>query len=388
MNIKKIIADNSELITDMRRDLHRIPELGMQEKKTSAYIEQKLSQLKLEIQCNIAGHGIVGLLKTGRPGPTILIRADMDALPINEETNLPFSSNHPGKMHACGHDGHMAIGLGVATILSKIEHQLSGTIKFVFQPAEEGPGGAKPMIEAGVLENPKVDFITGCHIWPNIPIGTVGVKKGPLMAASDLFDLLIKGVGSHGATPHLGVDTLEVATQIVGALQRIVSRQINPLIPAVVTIGSFHSGSTYNIIPSVAEIKGTVRTFDKTTWNELPKRIKKIVDGICQAMGAEYELNYRSKYPLVINDSYAADIVIKASCQTVGEENTIVPEMSMCAEDVSYFLEQVKGCFFFLGAGNANNKPLHNSRFDFEETVLATGVEVICRTAISVLARQ
>ena len=239
-DIHQRLKEHRDLIIQTRRDLHRIPETAFTEKKTAAYLERYLSNIDLEIETGIALNGIVAIMKTGRPGPTILFRADMDALPIAESTDhLPFASTHDGVMHACGHDGHMAMVLGAATILNHFRERLCGNIKFLFQPAEEGPGGAKPMIDAGVMQNPQVDFAFGCHVWPDIPEGTIGVRSGSFMAAMDRFDLIIIGKGGHGAMPHVCVDALEVGTQVVNALQRVVSRQSDPLKPTVVTVGTF-----------------------------------------------------------------------------------------------------------------------------------------------------
>ncbi|MBU0732983.1 MAG: amidohydrolase, partial [Proteobacteria bacterium] len=285
VNIKEFVNEHKDLIINTRRDLHRIPETAYTEKKTSSYVADYLSREKLEVKTGIAQYGVVGLMKTGRPGATLMIRADMDALPITETTGLPFSSTHEGAMHACGHDGHMAMVLGSATVLNKIKEKLNGTIKFLFQPAEEGPGGAKPMIDAGVMENPKVDYSIGCHLWPDIPDGTIGVRAGAFMAAMDRFDIEIIGKGGHGAMPHLCVDALEVGSQVINALQRVVSRHMNPLSPAVVTIGSFRAGSTFNVIPGEAHMCGTTRTFDLKIWDSWEKRIEKIVRGVCESMG-------------------------------------------------------------------------------------------------------
>jgi len=223
-DIHQRIKDHKDVIFKTRRDLHRIPEIAFTEKKTAAYLRQYLSGIDLEVEAGIALNGIVAIMKTGRPGPTTLFRADMDALPITESTNLPFTSTHDNVMHACGHDGHMAMVLGAATILDQFRERLSGNIKFLFQPAEEGPGGAKPMIDAGVMKDPPVDYVFGCHVWPDIPEGTIGVRSGPFMAAMDRFDIRVIGKGGHGAMPHECVDALEVGTQVVNVLQRIVRR--------------------------------------------------------------------------------------------------------------------------------------------------------------------
>lgn len=385
MDIKKLVRENRELIVKTRRDLHLIPEPAYTEKKTSTYVAEYLKKEGLDLRTGIAKYGVVGMMDTGRPGPTLMIRSDMDALPITEETGLEFASTHDGAMHACGHDGHMAMVLGAVTALNNIKDKLNGVIKFLFQPAEEGPGGAKPMIEEGVMENPKVDYSAGCHLWPAITEGTIGVKSGPLMAAMDRFDIKIIGRGGHGAMPHLCLDALEVGTQVINSLQRIVSRQMDPLQPSVVTVGSFHAGSTFNVIPGEAEMCGTTRTFDHDIWNSWQERIDKIVRGVCESMGATYELKYTKGYPPLLNDESMTQVVQRCAEAVIGKENVFEPEQTMGGEDMAFYLEKSKGCFFFLGTGREGCAPIHNSKFDFNEDVLLLGAETYCRIALDLL---
>ena len=385
VDIRQLVSEHKELVINTRRDLHRIPETAYTEKKTSAYVAEYLNREGLEVQTGIATYGVVALLKTGRPGPTLLLRADMDALPVTEETGLAFASTHEGVMHACGHDAHTAMVLVAATVLNRIKDELNGTIKFLFQPAEEGPGGAKPMIDEGVLENPKVDYAIGCHVWPEIPQGTIGVRSGAFMAAMDRFDIKIIGRGGHGAMPHMCVDALEVGTQVVSALQRISSRQMNPLDPAVVTVGMFHAGTAFNIIPGDAKLSGTTRTFNLDIWNSWGERLEKVVRGVCESMGAEFELKFSKGYPPTINNDSMAEVVRRCAQKVVGEDNVVEPERTMGGEDMSYFLQQSKGCFYALGVGREGFAPVHNPRFDFNEDVLALGVETHCRIALDLL---
>jgi amidohydrolase len=369
----------------VRRDLHRIPEPAYTEEKTSAYVAEYLEKEGFQIQTGIAQYGVVALMETGRAGKTLLIRSDMDALPVQEETGLDFASTHNGAMHACGHDGHMSMVLTTATALKRIKDDLKGHIKFLFQPAEEGPGGAKPMIEQGVMENPPVDYAVGCHLWPGIPEGSIGIKAGPLMAAMDRFDLKIIGKGGHGAMPHLCVDALEVGTQVINALQRIVSRQMNPLSPTVVTVGRFQAGSAFNIIPEVAEMCGTTRTFDREIWLSWPERIEQVVRGVCESMGAQYNLQYTQGYPPLLNDEEMAQWVRQCAIDVVGEQKVVEPEPTMGGEDMAFYLEKAKGCFFFLGVGREGCASLHNPKFDFNEDVLPLGVETYCRLGFELL---
>lgn len=385
--ITSLIQKYGDTIVSLRRDLHRIPETAYTESKTAAYVADYLRRIGLQVDTGIARFGVLGSQTGMGPGKTLMLRSELDALPIVEATGLPFVSNHPGAMHACGHDGHMAMVLGAATVLSEMTDQLAGTIKYVFQPAEEGPGGAKPMIDEGVMENPRVDYALGCHLWPGIEEGRVGVKTGPLMAAMDRFDLTIKGAGGHGAMPHLCIDAIDVGAQVVNALQRIVSRQMNPLKPTVVTVGQFTAGSAFNIIAEEAHLSGTTRTFDPDVWRSWPERIDRIVKGICQSTGAAYELDYQPGYPVTINDAWMAELVRQVAASVVGTENVVDPEPTMGGEDMSFYLERSKGCFFFLGVGRENGAPLHNPKFDFNEENLLTGVELYCRAAIRLLGK-
>jgi amidohydrolase len=383
VNVKEIVQEHKEQIVGIRRELHQIPETAYTEKKTSAWVADRLKAAGLEVRTGIAKFGVVGLLRTERPGPTLMIRADMDALPVTEQTGLPFSSAHAGAMHACGHDAHMAMVLGAALVLSKMKESLKGNVKFIFQPAEEGPGGAKPMIDEGVMENPRVDYAVGCHLWPGIPEGTIGVKAGPVMAAMNRFDIRIIGSEGHGAMPHLCVDALEVGTQVVNALQRIVSRHMNPMKPTVVSIGAFHAGKAFNIIPGEAEMCGTTRTFDLEVWNSWEARMRKILQGVCDSMGARFELKFEFGYPPTINDPFMADLVGRCAEEVVGPGKVVEPEPTMGGEDMSYYLQKAKGCFFFLGVGRPGCAPLHNAKFDFNEDVLLLGVETYCRIALA-----
>jgi amidohydrolase len=288
-------------------------------------------------------------------------------------------------MHACGHDGHMAMALGAARILNRLKHALNGSIKFLFQPAEEGPGGAKRMIDAGVMEDPRVDYSVGCHVWPSLPQGSIGVKAGPLMAAMDRFDITIKGKGGHGAMPHLCVDALDTGLQVINALHRIVSRQMDPLMPTVVTVGSFHSGTAFNIIPAKADISGTTRTFDREVWKSWPVRIETVVSGVCRSMGADYELIYGPGIPPLTNDASMARVVRECAEHVVGPQHAVEPEPTMGGEDMAFYLERSKGCFFFIGTGYEGCAFLHSPRFDFSEDVLPSGVEMFCRIALTLL---
>ncbi len=366
-----------------RRRLHQRPELGFKEKLTADFVSQKLQAWGIEHQTGIAKTGIVATIKSDRPGPVLAIRADMDALPIQEENDVSYRSQHDGVMHACGHDGHTAIALGTASYLSGHRQDFSGTVKMIFQPAEEGPGGAKPMIEEGALKNPDVEAIIGLHLWNNLPLGTVGVRSGALMGAVECFRVQILGRGGHGAMPDQTIDSVVVSAQIVNALQTIVARNVNPLESAVVTVGELHAGTAMNVIADTARMSGTVRYFNPALEDYIGKRIEEIIAGVCQSHGANYELDYWRLYPPVINDAQIAELVRSVASEVVETPAGIMPTcQTMGGEDMSFFLQEVPGCYFFLGSANPEKDlayPHHHPRFDFDETALGMGVEMFVR---------
>ncbi|NJR52066.1 MAG: amidohydrolase [Leptolyngbyaceae cyanobacterium CSU_1_3] len=365
-----------------RRQLHQRPELGFCEHITAALIAQKLTEWGIDHQTGVAETGVVATIVGHRSGPVLAIRADMDALPIQETNEVPYKSQHDGKMHACGHDGHVTIALGTAYYLSQ-HRDFSGTVKIIFQPAEEGPGGAQPMIKAGVLKAPDVDAIVGLHLWNQLPLGTVGVRSGALMAAVETFHCQILGKGGHGAIPQQTIDSILVASQVVNALQTIVARNIDPIESAVVTVGEFHGGTALNVIANSARLSGTVRYFNPSYASYFAARIEQVIAGVCQSHGAKYELEYCSLYPPVINDETITALV-RSIAQTVVESPLgIVPNcQTMGGEDMSFFLQEVPGCYFFLGSANSEKGldfPHHHPRFDFDEAALGLGVEIFVR---------
>lgn len=370
-------------LVEWRRRIHQRPELGFQEKLTAEFVAQKLSEWGIEHQTGVAETGIVATITGEQPGPVLGIRADLDALPIQEENQVPYRSQHDGIMHACGHDGHTAIALGTAYYLAQHRQDFRGTVKFIFQPAEEGPGGAQPMISAGVLKNPDVEAIIGLHLWNNLPLGTVGVRDGALMAAVELFRCTLFGKGGHGAMPHQTIDAIVLSAQVVNALQTIVARNVDPIRSAVVTVGELHAGSANNVIADSAKMSGTVRYFDPAFEGYFGKRIEEIIAGVCQSHGGKYELDYWQFYPPTINDARIAELVRSVAAEVVETPAGVVPEcQTMGGEDMSFFLQAVPGCYFFLGAANSEqglDYPHHHPRFDFDETALAMGVELFVR---------
>jgi amidohydrolase len=377
----EIRALQSHLVV-WRRHIHQRPELGFQEQLTAEFIAEKLEEWGIPHETGIAKTGIVATIEGNRPGKVLAIRADMDALPIQEENQVPYRSQHDGKMHACGHDGHVTIALGTAYYLSQ-HPDFAGTVKIIFQPAEEGPGGAKPMIDAGVLSNPDVDAIVGLHLWNQLPVGTVGVRTGALMAAVEIFELTIQGKGGHGAIPQQTIDSIVVASQVVNALQTIVARNIDPIESAVVTVGEFHAGTAHNVIADSAQLMGTVRYFNPNYAGYFEKRLEQVIAGICQSHGATYELKYHSLYPPVINDGAIADLVRSVAETVIESPIGVVPNcQTMGGEDMSFFVQTVPGCYFFLGSANPKKGldfPHHHPRFDFDEIALGMGVEIFVR---------
>lgn len=381
--IRPAIRELQTKLVEWRRRFHKYPELSFQENLTADFVAQKLTEWGIKHRTQVAKTGIVATIESNHPGKVLAIRADMDALPIQEENEVSYRSQHDGIMHACGHDGHTAIALGTAYYLAQNKDKFQGTVKIIFQPAEEGPGGAKPMIEEGALKNPDVDAIIGLHLWNNLPLDTIGVRDGALMAAVECFKCKILGRGGHGAIPQQTVDSIVVGSQIVNALQTIVSRNISPLDSAVVTVGEFQGGTALNVIADTVKMSGTVRYFNPKLEGFINKRIEEIISGICQSYGAKYELDYWQLYPPLINNSRMAELVKSAALEVVKTPLGVVPEcQTMGGEDMSFFLQEVPGCYFFLGSANPEKGldfPHHHPRFNFDENVLGMGVEIFVR---------
>jgi amidohydrolase len=378
-----------DLLIRTRRDLHRHPELGFQEHRTAGIVAERLRAAGYEVRTGVAETGVIGTLRGGAgEGPTLLLRADMDALPIEEECAHDFTSSHAGVMHACGHDAHVAIGLAVAERLARTREGWGGTVRYVFQPAEEGGGGALRMVEEGVLEG--VDAALGLHVWTGIESGVVGVVPGPFMASAGTFEITVRGRGGHGALPHETIDAVLVGSQVVVALQSIVSRNVSPLESAVVSVATFQAGTAQNVIADTARLTGTVRAFDVDACAELPRRIERVVAGVCSALGAEYSFDYLQDTPPTINDPALADAVRLAALEVVGAERVRTdPDVrTMASEDFGEFLLRVPGCYFFVGARNEARgaiHPHHSPRFNLCEDALPVAVDVLERAARRVL---
>lgn len=372
----------------MRRDFHQHPELAFQEVRTSAKLAEFLEGLGLEVTRGVAGTGLVARLKGARPGKTVLVRADMDALPIQEASGVPYSSQTPGVMHACGHDGHAAIAAHVAAVLVRQRESLEGEVRFVFQPAEEIVAGARPMVEAGVLEG--VDRVVGLHLYSLMPAGQVGVRPGPSMAAADAFTLHLRGRGAHAAMPHEGVDTVLMAAHTVVALQSLVSRETDPIKTAVVTIATVQAGEgAHNVIPETAVLKGTLRTFEPELRERLMRRIAELAQGIAAAMGGSAWVEWKPGSPAVVNDPDLVERFRQVAKEVVGEERVLEVPPVMGGDDMAEFLNRRPGVYFWLGAGSSSpdqNRPHHHPGFWIDdERALPLGVELLTRTVLDFL---
>jgi len=379
--LQQEIEENfGEKIVALRRDIHREPELGFDTVKTAEKVLAALDGLPLDIETGVARNGIVATLRGEGDGPIVALRADMDALPMKEQTGLPFASETEGRMHACGHDGHTSMLVGAAHALSGMGDRLGGTVKFVFQPAEEGGGGGRVMVDEGVADD--VSSIFALHLWPGLPFGKVATKAGPIMAAADAFEMEIRGSGGHGAMPHLAADAVVIAAQVVTALQILVSREVDPVEPTVLTVGEIRAGTAFNIIPEKAHLGGTVRTLNPDLRERMPERIEAVASGIAQGMRGDANLDYTFSYPVTVNDEAAAARVLSVAEDLLGGQSALeVPDPSMAAEDFAFFLEKVPGAFIWLGVGE-DVSGLHTPKFAFDEEVLPRGSALLAALAL------
>ncbi len=377
-----------------RRDFHSHPEVGFQEVRTAGIVADHLRSLGLEVNTGVGKTGVVAVIEgedLPDNAPTVLLRFDMDALPIQEENDIPYRSRHDGVMHACGHDGHTAIGMGVAQVLVNRRRHLAGRVKLAFQPAEEGLGGALAMIEEGALENPRPEATFGLHLWSRLPLNQVVAQAGPLWASAGMFRLVVHGRGGHGATPHDTIDATLVASQIVVAWQSIVARNIDPTQTAVLSVGTFRSGDAYNVISPRAELTGTIRSFDPAVDAQLKERMQEVAEGICAAFGATCELSFSAQVPATVNSEAGAQLMQEVATQIVGSEQVTQITPMMVAEDVSEFLNRAPGCFILVGAWDPSgppNSPHHSPTFDFDERMLPTGVALLAGAAVTYLKRR
>lgn len=393
LNIIDLVKEKEAEIIRIRRDLHQIPELQLNMPKTVAYICSELDTMHVPYQKLINGNAIVAQINGYTQGRCIAIRSDMDGLPIKEDTGLPFSSKHDGCMHACGHDGHIAMALGTSMILKNLSPYFKGCVKILFQPGEEYPGGALPMIEAGCLEHPKVDAIIGSHegyMYPGLEKGKIGISYGTLFASMDRFQIDIIGKGAHGAQPHISIDPIPIACEIVSALQKIISREISPTTNALISVCQIHGGNAQNIIPERVFMEGTVRSADESIRKFIAKRINEISNGIAYSYRASCNVIYEYKYPAVINDKHFTEFFVKNTKELFGEDcMTEITVPTMAGEDMAFFLQKVPGTFFLLSnpviAADGAIYPHHSPKFDVDETLFYKGSAAVLNTVLKYL---
>lgn len=380
ITIPERLVDDIVLI---RRDLHMHPELGFQEHRTAGIVADRLRRLGFDVHEGIGKTGVVGVLRGTKPGRTIMLRADMDALPIAEERDHAYRSQADGRMHACGHDGHVAILLGAASLIADRKDEIAGTVCLVFQPAEEGLGGARMMIEDGLFERFGIERAYGLHLASKYPTGVLGFREGSMYASSDSIEINVNGIGGHGSAPHDTIDPIYTAANFITSVQQVVSRQIDPLEPAVVTIGAIHAGTTHNVIPRTCRLLGTVRAFGEDVRARMPERIERVLRACCDASGATYDFEYLWRYPVTANDAAQTTYARGLATQLRGDDRVVEAAQLMGAEDFSFYAQRVPACFYTVGcAGDeSTSHPHHSSLFDIDERALPTGVAMMTALA-------
>jgi amidohydrolase len=388
-SVEQLVQAATDDLVELRRDFHAFPELAYKERRTASRIAARLRELGLdEVREGVGQTGVVGRLRGRGDGRVVALRADIDALPLQEESSAPYASRHPGVMHACGHDGHTAILLTAARVLTELREQFDGEVRFIFQPAEELGNGAPGMLTDGALAEPRPQAVFGLHLWNNLPTGIVGVRDGPLFANTDEIDIIIRGAGGHGAMPHQTVDPIVIAAQVVTALQTMVSRETAPSEPAVVSICSIHGGTAFNIIPPEVHLLGTVRTFTDELQAQMKRRIGDLVQGIARSMGGDCDYVYRSPCPAVVNDPAASGLVRRVATRAFGAERVTTPAQTMGGDDMSFFLREVPGSYVFLGTANPSLRsvaPHHHPKFDIDEAALPVGARLLSEVALEFL---
>jgi amidohydrolase len=385
--IHQITLELLPSITDIRHKLHAMPELAYQEHHTSGLIKEVLSKTPVKVQKPFIGTDVVGILDGEESGKNVTLRADIDALPLQEKTNLPYASKIPGLMHGCGHDGHIAILLGTAMVLSQVRESIKGNVRFVFQPGEEVVAAGKKLVDCGVLENPHADFVLALHAWPGLPAGQLSTKSGSVMAAAEFFKIVIQGKGGHGSQPQNTIDPIPVAAKTIETLQSIVSRMIDPLHPTVISVCRIAGGDNPNVIPDNVEIEGTVRYYDRILGNKIPELIENTVQGLCRIFGASYEFEYNKSYIPTVNYREAVKFAEKMAIKWLGKESwTPLRRPSMAGEDFAFYLEKHNGALVMLGNGK-KSPILHNPNFNFNDNALKSGIIFLAGTTLDYLAR-
>ncbi|MDW2886875.1 amidohydrolase [Exiguobacterium artemiae] len=385
--VEEMVEQLFPVMVERRRYLHQHPELSFHEVDTPKFIADRLTELGIEVRTGVGGRGVVGTIRGGKPGKTVALRADFDALPIQDEKTVGYRSTVPGVMHACGHDGHTATLLAVAEILVRQKEQLAGNVVLIYQHAEEVvPGGARDMVADGCLDG--VDVIFGTHLWSTTKLGTIGYRIGPVMAAADKFELTLFGRGGHGAKPHETIDAVVLGATVVKELQSIVSRRLDPLQQAVLTIGTLHAGNTFNVIADSAELTGTIRTFDPEVAEQIVREMERTIKGVCDAAGATYSFTYERGYPAVVNHPEETNLLRTVASDIMGADHVFEIAPTMGGEDFAYYLQQVPGTFFFTGAGDETFYPHHHPKFDFEEQAMQHAARILIEVTLRYLERS
>ena len=387
-NVAEGVAELKEELIATRRDLHRHPETAFQERRTSELVAARLESFGYHVQRGIAETGVVGLLEGDEAGPTVMIRADIDALPIQEPEDRPYSSLSPGKMHACGHDGHTSVGLAVAELLSHHRQAMKGNVKLVFQPAEEIIAGAKRMLDEGVMKDPKVDRVLSFHMWPSLPVGKVVAQAGTIFSSVDEIRIDVKGRGGHGGLPHLSVDPIVIASHVVLALQDVLSREVAPDQAAVLGFGIIRGGSQFNIVAEEVELTGNIRTFDETNRSFMLQRVQEISTAVAGGLRGEAVFHHVKGSPSVVNDAEVAKIVAEVAAGVVGGENVVAIPPATVGDDAAYFLNEAPGCYFLMGCANSQRgivAPLHSPDFDIDEEVLPLATRILTEATLRFL---
>jgi len=384
-NIAQDVAELRDQLIAARRDFHRNPELSFQERRTAEIVARRLEGLGWKVKRGVAETGVVGLLEGSRPGRTVMLRVDIDALPIQEPGDRPYSSQVNGVMHACGHDGHTAVGLAVAELLGMYRDSIKGQVKLVFQPAEEIMSGARRMIEEGVMKDPVVDRVLSFHLWSGLPVGQVVSQPGPIFSSADEIRIAVKGKGGHGGMPHLSVDPILIACHVVTALQTVLSREIAPTQAAVLGFGTIHGGTAFNIVSDQVELTGTVRTLDDSVRQFILKRTEEIAASVARGLRGDAQFHHVRGAPAVINDRSVADLVAQVAAPIVGEENVVTIPPPQVGDDATFFLREAPGCYFLVGCANAQRgitASHHSSQFDMDEDALPIATRILTEAAL------
>ena len=385
VDVAQGVAEIKDQLVATRRDFHRHPELSFQERRTAEIVAHRLEELRWKVTTGVAETGVVGFLDGGGPGKTVLIRVDIDALPIQEPSDRPYSSQVEGVMHACGHDGHTAVGLAVADLLARHRDSINGQVKLVFQPAEEIMSGAKLMIEEGVMKNPEVDRVLSFHLWSGLQVGQVVSQPGPIFSSADEIKITVKGRGGHGGMPHLSVDPIVIASNVVTALQNVLSREIPPTQPAVLGFGTIHGGTAWNVVSDQVELTGTVRTLDDSIREFILKRTEEISEGVAKGLRGEARFQHVRGAPAVVNDAEVAALVADVATLAVGEQNVVTIPPPQVGDDATFFLREAPGCYFLVGCANAERgitASHHNPQFDIDEDALPLAARILTEAAL------